>query len=151
MTSVLVDTSVLVKWFHRAGEPELGPARALRDAHITNRIDAHVLDLGMYEVGNVLVRSLGWPAAEAADQLDDLLTIFGTPLLLSPEWLRDAAELAVAHRLSFYDAAWAAAARGLGIPLVSADRQLLAAGLAESATTIAHRLGLDIPADPITP
>jgi predicted nucleic acid-binding protein len=142
LSTVLVDTSVLMKWFHSAGESELVAARALRDAHVANQIDAHILDLALYEVGNVLVRSLRWPAGEVADQIDDLLAIFGTPLLSSPAWLRDAAELAADHQLTFYDAAWAAAARGLGVPLVSADRQLLAAGLAESATAAAQRLGL---------
>lgn len=148
MTSVLIDTSVLIKWFHAAGEGELGAARALRDAHVTGRLDAHILDLGLYEVGNVLVRSVGWPADEVADQLDDLLVIIGTPLLSSPAWLRAAAELAAAHRLTFYDSAWVAAARGLGVSLVSADRQLLAARLAESATDVAQRLDLDIPDRP---
>lgn len=151
MTSVLVDTSVLIKWFHSSGEDELGAALALRDAHVVSRLDARILDLAIYEVGNVLVRSLGWPAAEVADQLDDLLAICGTPLVLCAEWLRDAANLAVAHRLSFYDAAWAAAARGLGVVLVSADRQLLAAKLAESPTAAVRRLGLVVPAIPTEP
>lgn len=57
----------------------------------------------------MLVRSLNWAAGEVADQLDDLLAIFGTPLLSSAAWLRGAAELAGAHGLSFYAAAWAAA------------------------------------------
>jgi len=83
-----------------------------------------------------------------ADQLDDLLVIFGPPLLSSPEWLRDAADLASSRRLTFYDAAWAAAARGLGVPLVSADGQLLAAGLAETATATVRRLGLTVPDHP---
>jgi predicted nucleic acid-binding protein len=142
VTAILVDTSIVIKWFHSDGESELGAARSLRDAHVAGRIDAHILDLAMYEVGNVLVRALAWPAAAVADQLADLLTIVGTPLVLDPTWVAHAAELAVAHRLTFYDAAWAAAARGLGIALVSADRQLLAAGVAESATTVALRLGL---------
>ncbi len=29
MTHVLVDTSVLIKWFHEEGEPELVEARAI--------------------------------------------------------------------------------------------------------------------------
>lgn len=58
MTSVLVDTSVLIKWFHSVGEPELEAARALRDAHVANQVNAHILDLAVYEVGNVLLRSL---------------------------------------------------------------------------------------------
>ncbi len=150
MTSVLVDTSVLLKWFHSSGEAELGAARALRDAHVASRVDVHVLDLALYEVGNVLVRSLRWPADEVAGQLEDLLTILGTPLVMSPTWLRDAADLAVEHSLTFYDAAWAAAARGLGVALVSADGQLLAAGLAESATTTAQRLDLNVVDDGLT-
>ena len=66
MTAVLVDTSVVIKWFHATGESELGAARALRDAHVTNQLDAHILDLALYEIGNVLVRSLGWPADDVA-------------------------------------------------------------------------------------
>lgn len=147
MSSLLVDTSVLIKWFHSAGEDEVGAARVLRDACAAGEIDAYIVDLALYEVGNVLVRALEWPAEAIADQLDDLLVIFGTPLLSSPAWLRDAADLAVVHRLSFYEAAWAAAARGLGVPLVSADRRLLAAGLAASPTATARRLGLTVPDD----
>jgi hypothetical protein len=96
-----VPAALCTKWFHAAGETELGAARALRDAHATNRLDAHVLDLALYELGNVLVRSLRWTADDVADQLE-------------------------------------------GVPLVSADRALLAAGLAESPTAAAERLGLGI-------
>jgi predicted nucleic acid-binding protein len=56
--------------------------------------------------------------------------------------LRRAAALAVAHRLSFYDAGWAAAALELGISLISADHRLLTAGLAESPTNACARLRL---------
>lgn len=142
MTHLLIDTSVLLKWFHHGGETEVVAARALRDAHIDGRLDVHVLDLALYEVGNVLVRALGWPPSLVADQLDDLLTIVGTPLVSTPGWLRDAATLAAAHDLTFYDAAWASAAQAVGATLVSADEQLLHAGLAESATAVANRLGL---------
>jgi hypothetical protein len=46
-----------------------------------------------------------------------------------------------------FDQAWVklaavSAARHVGVPLVSADRQLLDAGLAESPTAAASRLGL---------
>lgn len=142
MTRLLVDTSVLIKWFHRAGEAELNEARALRAAHVSGDLDAHILDLAVYEAGNVLVRSLNWPPDEVADQLDDLLAICGTPLVPTPQWLRDASNLANEHNLSFYDAAWAATARGLGVPLVSADAKLVDAHLAESPTQIVERLRL---------
>lgn len=139
---LLLDTSVLVKWFHSEGEPEAEQADAIRAAHFAGEVTVHVLDLALYELGNVLTRSLGWPPDAVADQLDDVVTMCGAPLILTAEQLRDSAFLAGEHRLSFYDAAWAAAARAWGIPLVSADRQLLVSGLAESATDLARRLNL---------
>jgi predicted nucleic acid-binding protein len=142
VTRLLIDTSVLIKWFHDEGESELASARAIRDAHVRGDLIAHVLDLAIFEVGNVLVRALHWPATDVGQQLDDLLTIVGAPLIMARDWLHDAAVAAQAHRLSFYDASWAATAAALGIPLVSADRRLLAAGLAESPSAISTRLHL---------
>jgi predicted nucleic acid-binding protein len=139
---LLVDTSVLIKWFHEAGESELAEARAIRDAHVRGDLQAHVLDLALYEVGNVLIRALHWRAGDVADQLDDLLAITGPPLVITPDWLRAAAALAEVNALSFYDASWAATAAALRIPLVSADRRLLDAGLAEPPSGVAARLKL---------
>jgi predicted nucleic acid-binding protein len=144
VTRLLIDTSVLIKWFHEAGESELGEARAIRDAHIRGDLDAHVLDLAIYEVGNVLARALKWTAGDVSDQLDDLMAIVGPPIVMAQGWLRDAAGLAERHMLSFYDASWAATALALGISLVSADRRLVAAGLAETPGAVASRLNLSL-------
>ncbi len=144
MTRLLIDTSVLIKWFHSDGESELEQARTLRSAHVTGELDAHMLDLAFYEVGNVLTRALRWTATDVADQLDDLSAILGPPLVMTPAWLRHAATLADIHTLSFYDASWAAAAVELGVQLISADRRLLAAGLAESPSETTTRLNLSL-------
>jgi predicted nucleic acid-binding protein len=142
VTRLLIDTSVLIKWFHDAGESELVEARAIRDAHVRGDLDAHVLDLAIYEVGNVLTRSLRWTGADVGDQLEDIIAILGSPIVMARSWLRDAAVLAEAHALSFYDASWAAAAAALGVSLVSADRRLVTAGLAEAPSAVTSRLNL---------
>lgn len=90
----------------------------------------------------MLSRVLRWTATDVADQLDDLHAILGPPLAMTPAWLRRAATLAHLHTLSFYDASWAAAAAELGIALISTDRRLLGAGLAESPSEAAARLRL---------
>lgn len=144
MTHVLIDTSVLIKWFHDEGEAEVEPSRALRSAHLRGDVEAHMLDLAIYEVGNVLTRALRWSASDVADQLDDLQEILGPPLAMTPTALRDAAMLAEIHALSFYDASWAAAASELGTALVSADHRLSSAGLAESPAQVAARLRLPL-------
>jgi len=144
VTRVLIDTSVLIKWFHSEGEQELAQARALRTAHVSGEVEAHLLDLGVYEVGNVLARALRWEPDDVADQLDDVHALLGPPLLLDASSRRRAAGLAHQHGLSFYDASWAAAADDWGIPLVSADRRLIATGFAESPSAITTRLRLTV-------
>lgn len=143
MTTVLVDTSVLIKWFHSAGENELAASRAIRDANIRGDVDARVLDLALYEVGNVLLTRLRWPASDIGDQLDDLIATCGSPIATIPDWLRDASALAAKHSLTFYDAAWAATARALGIPLISADERLIRTGLAIRPSDAVRQLKLN--------
>ncbi|MGH3979433.1 MAG: type II toxin-antitoxin system VapC family toxin [Pseudonocardiaceae bacterium] len=138
----VVDTSVVVKWFHTEDEAEVAESRAILAAHRDEILTAHVLDLGVYELGNVLIRALHWSADDTADQIDDLMVICGPPLAPPPQWRRDAAALAHKHRLTFYDALFAAAAGALGASLVSMDRQLLAADLAETPVTFASHVGL---------
>lgn len=140
MIHLLIDTSVIIKWFHSDGEAELAEARALRSAHVNGDLEAHMLDLAVYEIGNVLVRALRWKPSDVADQLEDVLTILGPPLVMSSEWIQPAATLAYRHNLSFYDASWAAASHELKVPLVSADRALQRAGLAESPAETCARL-----------
>ena len=142
MTTLLVDTSCLVKWFHCEGEAGVAEARAIREANRTGEIEARVIDLALYEVGNILLNVLRWVASDVAQQLDYLVVSCGPALVMEPGWLREAAHLGEARRLSFYDAAWAAAAQAMGVSLVSADAKLLAAGLAESPSEVVERLRL---------
>ncbi|MHB8594518.1 MAG: hypothetical protein ACYDB3_09355, partial [Acidimicrobiales bacterium] len=102
MTTLLVDTSVLIKWFHEKGESDLAEARAIRDGTKRGDVQIRVIDLALYEMGNVLLCSLGWNASDVADQLDDLVVICGAPLAMAPEWLRRAAAIGATHRLTFY-------------------------------------------------
>jgi predicted nucleic acid-binding protein len=142
VTTLLVDTSVLVKWFHSEGESELGEARAIRDATRRGEVEARVIDLAIYELGNVLLRALQWSGPDVADQLDDLMVICGVPVAIGAAWFRQAADIGATHGLTFYDACCAAAAQGLGVSLVSADTRLIDAGLAESPRAVAERLRL---------
>lgn len=137
---LLVDTSVVLKWFWSVGEQEVAPARSLLDAHRAGRAKAVVLDLALYEFGNVLLRPLRQPAGVVQRDLALLLQLCGPVVRPPPSWYADAVDLGGQHRLSFYDACWAAAARALDCPLVTADRALLAAGLGISATAAAASL-----------
>lgn len=128
MKQVLCDASVVVKWFLDEPGPETGAARALADRAADEQIELHVLDLTYHEVGNTLVAKRGVPGAVAAALLDKIEAVCGTGLPLAGSARAAACELVAERGLTFYDAAYVAMAQQLEMPLVSADRTMLAAG-----------------------
>lgn len=124
--TLLVDTSVLVKWFHEEGEQQVREARELLARHRAGGQRLLVLDLGLYELGNVLLRALGQPAQVVADAIEAVRLLCGPVVHPRPSWLPVAVRLAERHTLTFYDAAWAATAQALDLRLVTSDRRLLA-------------------------
>jgi predicted nucleic acid-binding protein len=141
VTDVLCDTSVVVKWFHEPGEAEVAPSSAILEWHTSRRLTALVLELTVYELGNVAARSLDMAGNRVAAILDRLELICDAGLRLSSAARRDAAELAVAHGLTFYDAAYWAVARERGIALVTADDDLLKVGGGSSPTDFVAAYG----------
>jgi predicted nucleic acid-binding protein len=122
----IVDASVAVKWFLPVErEPDGELARKA-----IGRLAMRTTTLAVHEVGNVLTIHSGWPAAKIAAALDLLTEICGDPIELLPGDHQPAADLALAHNLTFYDASYAAIARRTDRRLVSADSDLVAPGLA---------------------
>ncbi len=140
MRELLLDTSVLLKWFHREGEDEIEQAEWHLQAHRQGAVHAHILDLGVYELGNVLVRALNRTALQSRAVLDAALALCGPPLTLSAADLGRATEIACDDGLTFYDAAFAVAAVAHECTLVSADRKLLTTGHAITLTQSMEQL-----------
>jgi predicted nucleic acid-binding protein len=127
----IVDASVAVKWFLPVErEPDGELARS-----VIGRLAMRTTTLAVHEVGNVLTIHSGWPAKKIAAALDLLVEICGEPIPLHAEDHRVAAELALEHGLTFYDASYAAIARRLGRRLISADADLVGASLAEELSS----------------
>jgi predicted nucleic acid-binding protein len=138
--AVVSDASVVVKWFHERGEEDVETARALLEAYAADRIALVVLDLTTYEVGNALLRG---PAEASPDGVATVLEALGDlcpHASLEPAERHLAAELARTHRLTFYDAAYAAAAQTRTGLLATFDRKLLAAGLGLHPTDVLERI-----------
>ena len=135
ISDVLCDASVVLKWFHAEGEEEVEASRGLLDLHRGHGLGLSVLDLTAYEVGNALLRGVGVGAQQVAAVLD-ALDVICPRLILTPAELSDSAALAEAHRLTMYDAAYAAAARARHADLATLDRALLQAGLGRRPSEI---------------
>jgi predicted nucleic acid-binding protein len=128
---LLLDSSVWLAWARAAGEPDHAAAASILERRRRRELELRLLDLTVYELGNVVLR--GWRrSAEDADGLvAAVLSIAATaPLVPSAAERRHALELAEHHALSAYDAAYAAVASARGLRLVSGDAALCDVGLA---------------------
>jgi predicted nucleic acid-binding protein len=122
----LVDASIALKWFL--------PLDREPDGHLARtaigQLAMRTTDLAFYEVGNILTRQSGLDAVRIGAALGLLEDICGDPLALTDEDRRAAATLALEHKLTFYDASYAAIARRTGRRLLSADGDLVTPKLA---------------------
>jgi predicted nucleic acid-binding protein len=127
--SVVSDANVVLKWFHSEGEDEIGPARALLDAHKERTIALSILDLTVYEVGNALMRGRAGASAEQVSTVIEALAELCPSIRPSSDEMKAASQLAERHKLTLYDAAYAAVAQGRSAEFVTLDRALLDAKL----------------------
>ena len=125
--AVVVDSSVAVKWFLAEREPDVDAAWALLSAHLAERIALAAPEHMRLEVLNAL-KHRGLAAdglVRAAAALDgfrlDWRCVDGSLAAAS-------AAIAVARRLTLYDAVFAALAIELDADLVTADRRLATSG-----------------------
>lgn len=121
---IVVDSSVLIKWFKSRNEDLLAEARALLDEVETRPLEVHVPALLLYEVGNILLLKTRLGPAALDDAIEGLEAL---PLFVAPPatpLLKRAARLGREVALTFYDASFLALAVELDCPYVTADRRL---------------------------
>jgi predicted nucleic acid-binding protein len=134
VTEVVLDASVVLKWFRAEGERHLEPARSLRAAFEGGELIVFAPPLLRVEILNVAGRRWRWLESaliELADALDEL----GFEMI-EPELTRVARW--TGRGLTAYDAAYVAVAEAHNAPLVT-DDDLIAAVAGEVATPLATR------------
>jgi len=114
---VVLDASVVLKWFHREGEANVEAARRLRKDFQAGELRVVAPPLLWLEILNVAARRWRWDSSQL-DRLAFLVPDLGFEEV-EPE-LERVAEWA-AQGLTAYDAAYVATAEEAGIPLVTDD------------------------------
>jgi predicted nucleic acid-binding protein len=137
---IVTDANIALKWFHERGEEDIESARELLDRHRERRIVLHVLDLTFYEIGNALLRGATHASAQQTTTVLGSLRRICPVINSDPEDLARATELAAEHRLTLYDAAYAAVAQRRGMALVTLDRELLGARLGTRPADLLRQL-----------
>lgn len=123
MKSVVIDTSVVVKWFSREKETEI--ALRLRNSLTAGEIRAFAPDLLLVELANALRHN---PAFRAENVSAAVLSMFdlGIEFIPShPALLERAVQRAFRHRLTVYDGIFVASAETTNSLLLTADEKLL--------------------------
>lgn len=128
MTELVLDASVVIKWWRSDGEQDVPQARALRASFETGDLAVIVPPLLFLEILNAFGRWWAWPE-------DELIVLASSLTSLrfeveEPELERVAAW--TARGLTAYDAAYVAVAEARDIQLVTSDGLILekAPGLA---------------------
>lgn len=137
---VVSDASVALKWFHAEGEEEVEAARALLAGQRRRTVALKVLDLTPYEIGNALLRGRPSIGAERVAAVLGALAEICAQITPTESELAMAADLAERHRLTFYDAAYAALARNRNAHLATLDGELLRADLGRRPSQLVAEL-----------
>jgi predicted nucleic acid-binding protein len=129
---LVVDASVVVKWYLADGESGVRDAAALLDDHAAGRCALVAPTLLVHELLGVFVRRLRADVrAEAVEAFYDVDVHLVAP---TRDLTLEAARLVASRQISSLDSAYAGLASVLSCPLVTADRRL-ATALGDSVPT----------------
>jgi len=123
--SVVVDSSVVIKWF--LPEPYAAQARAIRAAAQTGALILLAPTLIYAELGNIVWKKQTLQGLAAPDARRIIDAVRALPLSATPpaELLDDAYQIAVTHGRTVYDALYIALGLRAGCPFVTADERLV--------------------------
>ena len=122
---LILDTSVVLKWFREKDEPDVAAARKLREAFLSGRCVLAAPDLLLLEVANALTAGHRASPAEVSETIKFILEIGLQLFELQFPALVKAIEMASAYRLAVYDSYFLSVAIESGGLLVTADEALL--------------------------
>lgn len=122
-TSILIDSSVLIKWFIH--EEDSNEALKLRDAFLAGNVNLVMPELAIYEISNALRFSKLFLGEEVKRCVRALLTLDVEVLTFDFHFLEEAIDLSIDKQLAIYDAYFVACAKNNDLTFVTADTRAL--------------------------
>jgi len=122
--SVLLDSSVVLKWF-RKDEIWREAALKLRETYLNGQMVIFVPDLLIYEIANVLRYKPDLTQLQVQEALTSLYDMKISIVEISQAVIMEAIQLAYFHAITVYDATFIATANYLKVPFITADDKLI--------------------------
>ncbi|MBI3037267.1 type II toxin-antitoxin system VapC family toxin [Candidatus Woesearchaeota archaeon] len=122
MELLVLDTSVVLKWFNEESHSET--ALKVRDNFYKGLCGIVVPDLLLYEFSNALRYNPNYTPEDVNKAVESLFELQIDIVVPTIEILKDSANLAMNCDISVYDAVFAALAKSLGAVFVTADEKL---------------------------
>jgi predicted nucleic acid-binding protein len=119
---VVVDASVIIKWFSRERDSEV--AIRIRDEHVAGRLAIIAPDLMVYEVSNALRYNPSFGPDDVRGAIRDIFDMDLDLIAPNEEVLGKAIEHASKLGLTVYDACYIALAESMGLELITGDEKL---------------------------
>lgn len=121
---VVLDASVILKWFRTEGEEKITAARNFEKKHLEGKEQIAVPELLFYEVANVLLTKPKIKTEEVEKALEILSRLDLKRYTNTPALQKIALAICQTTKISFYDASYVALAQFLKTKLVTADQKL---------------------------
>ncbi len=118
MKTLIVDSSVIVKWLNQTKEQSLEQADKILSEAREGKIELIAPELAKYEVGNVLITK----RVDPSNVKISLTTFYSLPITFIPESLdlaKKTYSLADGLRLTYYDASFLSLAKQYNATLVT--------------------------------
>ena len=122
--SVVLDSSVVIKWFRRY-EVLWEQALELRQAYLDGHLFIHVPDLLIYEIANVLRHKSDMNQTKVQQVLQSLFDMRIGIEHIGPEAILRAVEIAYSYGVTVYDAAFVVLAEQLEADFITVDEELV--------------------------
>lgn len=119
MNSIVVDTSVLVKWLNKTNEKNIDKADEIMESALKGEIELLTPELSRYECGNVLLKGKQLTPQEA---YVSLATAYSLPIIFvseSEELAKETYSLASDLGITYYDASFLSLAKKFNATLVT--------------------------------
>jgi len=119
MNSVVVDTSIIVKWLNQNNEKNIDKVDLIMESALKGEIELIAPELAKYECGNALLKGKQLTTQEAYIALGTAYSLPITFVNESEDLARETYSLAFRLGITYYDATFLSLAKKYGATLVT--------------------------------